>query len=124
MATLSIDLRERIVRAYDQKEGTRQQIADRFCVSLGMVKKLIQQRRKTGDIAPRHHLCGRKPKLTETDRKNLKELVEGRPDSTLAELRAHLDLDCSLPTIHLALTKMGFTYKKRRYVPVSRIEKI
>lgn len=27
-------------------------MARRFCVSLGMVKKLIQQRRHTGDIAP------------------------------------------------------------------------
>ena len=49
-------------------------------------------------------------------------LVEDRPDLTLDEMRIGLGFDCSLPTIHLALTKMGFTYKKRRYVPVSRIE--
>ena len=122
MATLSIDLRERILGAYDRKEGTRQQIADRFCVSLGMVKKLLQQRRNTGDIAPRHYLSGRKPALDADDLNRLKELVEDRPDLTLDEMRIGLGFDCSLPTIHLALTKMGFTYKKRRYVPVSRIE--
>lgn len=39
---------------YDTKEGTRQEIADRFRVSLGMVKKLLLQRRKAGDI--RHYM--------------------------------------------------------------------
>jgi transposase-like protein len=38
MATLSLDLRERIVRAYDKGDGTRDEIAQRFDVSLGMVK--------------------------------------------------------------------------------------
>ena len=46
MRTLSLDLRERILTAYDAKEGTREEIAARFRVSLGMVKKLLQQRRK------------------------------------------------------------------------------
>ena len=52
MRTLSLDLRERILSAYDKKEGTREEIAARFRVSLGMVKKLLQQRRRTGNIAP------------------------------------------------------------------------
>jgi transposase len=42
MRTLSLDLRERILSAYDSKEGTRDEIAARFRVSLGMVKKLLQ----------------------------------------------------------------------------------
>jgi hypothetical protein len=28
-----------------------------------MVKKLLQQRRRTGDIAPRQHFAGRKPMI-------------------------------------------------------------
>ena len=60
MATLSVDLRERIVGAYDRGQGTREEIAQRFGVSLGMVKKLLQQRRHTGCLKPRHHLAGRK----------------------------------------------------------------
>lgn len=62
MRTLSQDLRERIVAAYDRGEGTRAQIARRYDVSEGMVKKLLQQRRRTGDIAPRHRFSGAKPK--------------------------------------------------------------
>jgi transposase len=59
MKTLSVDLRERIVASYDAREGTRDEIANRYRVSLGMVKKLLQQRRQTGDIGPRHHYAGR-----------------------------------------------------------------
>ena len=46
MKTLSLDLRERILTAYDQQEATRDAVARRFRVSLGMVKKLLQQRRR------------------------------------------------------------------------------
>ena len=41
MATLALDLRQRIVSAYDQGEGTRDEIVQRFRVSLGMVKGVI-----------------------------------------------------------------------------------
>ena len=61
MRTLSLDLPQRILDSYDKAEGTRAEMAQRFRVSLGMVKKLLQQRRRTGDIAPRHHLAGASP---------------------------------------------------------------
>jgi transposase len=61
MRTLSLDLRERILSSYDRQEGTREEIAHRYRVSLGMVKKLLQQRRHTGEIGARHHRSGRKP---------------------------------------------------------------
>jgi transposase len=41
---LSLDLRNRIVAAYDAKKRTREEVAKRFKVSLGMVKKLLAQR--------------------------------------------------------------------------------
>ncbi len=36
---ISLDLRQRILAAYDQNEGNREEIAQRFKVSLGMVKE-------------------------------------------------------------------------------------
>ena len=116
MATLSIDLRERILATYDRGEGTRLQIAERFDVSLGMVKKLLQQRRNTGDIAPRHRYSGRKPKITPKHQRHLERLVRKHPDRTLEELRDAIAVDCSLPAIHYALVKLGLSYKKRRSI--------
>lgn len=112
MKTLSLDLRERILAAYDAREGTREEVAMRFRVSLGMVKKLLQQRRHTGDIRPQHHRAGRKPKILERHRQHLQRLLDKQPDLTLSELRAATRLACSLPAIHYVLADLGLTYKK------------
>jgi len=121
MRTLSLDLRERIVSSYDQEEGTREQIAVRYRVSLGMVKKLLQQRRDTGDLRPRHRYSGRKPKILGSHRQQMRKLLDKKPDQTLKELRSAMQLSCSLPAIHYVLKEIGLTYKKRRSGPASRI---
>ena len=121
MRTLSLDLRERILVSYDHEEGTRTEIAHRFRVSLGMVKKLLQQRRRTGDIAPRHHLAGRKPMIVGHHQNQLRNLLAEKSDLTLKELRAATGLGCSLQAINVVLGKMGLTYKKRHSVPASKI---
>jgi transposase len=123
MATLSLDLRERIVTAYDKGEGTRDQIAQRFCVSLGMVKKLLQQRSKTGCLKPRHHLSGRKKLIVAEHRIAIRKHLKRKPDMTLAELREVLGLECTLHAIHYVLVDMGLTYKKRRFVQPNKTAK-
>jgi len=120
MRTLSMDLRERILFSYDREEGTRAEIAHRFRVSLGMVKKLLQQRRRTGDISPRHHFAGRKPMIVGTHQTQMRALLAKKSDLTLKELRAAMGLGCSLQAINVVLGKMGLTYKKRPSVPASK----
>jgi len=118
---ISLDLRQRILASYDQNEGTREEIAQRFRVSLGMVKKLLQQRRHTGDIACQYHRCGRRPRIVSGHRQKLRELLSRKPDLTLEELRRATQLDCTIQAIHYVLEKMGLTYKKRRSAPASKI---
>jgi len=117
MKTFSSDLRERIVAAYDRGDGTREQIAERYDVSLGMVKKLLQQRRRTGDLAPRHRFSGAKPKITPKHQQRLRRLVRDRPDMTLEELRDALGVECTPQAIHYVLERMGLSLKKRRSGP-------
>jgi transposase len=119
MTTLSQDLRERIVKAYDRGDGTRAQIAARYDVSLGMVKKLLQQRRNTGDIAARHRYSGAKPKITAQYQQQLARLVQDHPDMTLEELRDAIHISCTPQAIHYVLGRMGLPLKKRRCVPPS-----
>lgn len=111
---ISVDLRERIVEAYARKEGTREEVAKRFKVSLGMVKKLLQQQSRTGDLRPRYRFCGRKAKLMPQHGSALQALVAKEPDLTLAEMKQRLGLACTVAAIHWAVTKLGLTYKKRR----------
>jgi transposase len=120
MRTTSLDLRERILAAYDNQEGSRADIAHRFRVSLGMVKKLLQQRRRTGDIAPRHRYSGRKPMIIASHRSQLRSLLGRKNDLTLKELRVAAGLRCSLQAINVVLGKMGLTYKKRHSAPASK----
>jgi transposase len=121
---ISLDLRQRILASYDQNEGTREKIAQRFRVSLGMVKKLLQQRRHSGDIACRYHRCGRRPGIVAVHRQKLRELLSQKPDLTLEELRRATQLNCTVQAVHYVLEKMGLTYKKRRSVPVSKTGRI
>ena len=112
--TISLDLRERILAAYDDGEGTREEVAQRFRVSLGMVKKLLQQRRRLGDIRAQHHRSGCKPRIVAHHHHQLRTLLAKKPDLTLKELRLATGLDCTLPAIHYVLARLGLTYKKRR----------
>ena len=111
---ISLDLRERIVAAYDGKEGTREEVAKRFKVSEGMVKKLLAQRNRTGDLRPRYRFCGRKPGLEPGHGERMRGLVAKEPDVTLEEIKQRLGLDCTIGAIHWVLTRLGLTYKKRR----------
>ena len=85
-----------------------------------MVKKLLQQRRRTGEIGPRHRFSGRKPMILATHRYQMRTLLRQKPDLTLKELRVGLGLDCSLPAIHYVLKKIGLTYKKRHSAPANK----
>ena len=122
--TISLDLRQRIVAAYDQKEGTREEVARRFRVSLGLVKKLLQQRRRTGDLRPRHRFSGSKPKLVQSHRQQLRQMLARKPDLTLEEMRQALTVRCTLQAIHYLLERMGLTYKKRHFGPANRTDRI
>lgn len=89
---ISLDLREWIVAAYDGKEGTREEVAKRFKVSLGLFKKLLAQRNRTGVYPPRYRYCGRKARLEPEPGKRLRELVMQSPDATLEEIKEQLAL--------------------------------
>lgn len=120
---ISVDLRERIVEAYERKEGTREEVAKRFKVSLGMVKKLLQQQSRTGDLRPRYRFCGRKAKLMPQHGAALKALVAKEPDVTLEEMKTRLGLACTVAAIHQVLGKLGLTYKKRRSMRLNKTDR-
>lgn len=95
--TLSLDLRERILAACGDGEGTRVAVACRFRVSLGMVWKLLQQRRRPGDLRPQYRRSACQPRIGASQQRQLRTLLARRPDLTLKELRAATGLDCTLP---------------------------
>jgi len=81
---------------------------------LGMVKKLLQQRRKTNEIGHRYRYAGRKAQILPEYGAKLKTLVAEQPDLTLAQIKEKLAMACTIPAVHYALIALGLTYKKRR----------
>jgi transposase len=121
MEAYSMDLRERVIEAYDSGHGSSRELAQVFEVSSAWIRKLLRLRRETGTVAPREHRCGPQPRLSVRQLERLAKLVGEHPDATLADLRRRLRVDCSLVTIHRALVKLGLSYKKSRSAPANRI---
>src|SRR5271157_1668936 len=83
----SDDLRRKILQAYAQGEGTLEQVAERFRVSYGYVKKLRRQQLRHRQMERVPHQPGRKPKFTEPIRERLRGWLKQQPDLTLAEMQ-------------------------------------
>jgi transposase len=62
-APFSVDLRQRIISAYQGKEGSQRQLVQRFKVSLSFVRDLTHRHRETGQVEPKPHGGGAVAKL-------------------------------------------------------------
>lgn len=85
-AAYSIDLRQRIINAYEAKEGSQRQLAKRFQVSLSFVKRLIRRYQDTGQVKPLPHGGGAIRLIKVSDLEEIQELVDEQPDALLREL--------------------------------------
>lgn len=113
MQPLSNDLRQRILDAVDNKEGSRRKLAVRFKVNTSTITKLLRLRRETGSIVPRPHAGGVTPTLDDDALQRLRKLVEEAPDATLETLRQQMGISGSRMIICRALQKLGLPLKKK-----------
>ena len=123
MKAYSIDLREKILRACDERLGSQCAIATLFGVSQSFVEKLLRRRRTTGDISPRPHAGGRRAICDATALAHVRRLVHEHSDATLAELSAQLEaqhgLRVSVPTMGRIVLSLKLPRKKSRSTPTS-----
>lgn len=112
MKVLSLQVRQQIISDCDAGTGTRQEIADRYRVSLGMVKKLLAQRKKIGGLEPQHHRCGRKTILSAEDLNWLRAALESAQQVTLKHLCRAYKKPCSVMTMSRGLKKIKAEHKK------------
>ena len=110
MAPYSLDLRKRVLRAWDQSSDA-EAVAEQFSVSRAWVHRLVQRRRETGAIGPRQQTRWRTPILAGRE-EEIRGLVQARPDRTLVELRAALKTSAAISTIWRTLDRMAITVKK------------
>jgi transposase len=113
MAAYSMDLRERVARAWDGHPDA-EAIATKYEVSRAWVHRLIQRRRETGSLAPRKQTKFRRCALDDAQVSTLRALITARPDATLAELRAGVPTTAALSTLWRTIDRLGLTVKKNR----------
>src|SRR5215475_9216264 len=113
MQPLSNDLRERILKAIDNHEGSRRNLAARFYVNPSTIKRLLQLRRQTGSFDPRPHAGGVTPTLDPDALERLRKLVQETPDATLEMLKQKMGVTGSIMIICRALQKLGLPRKKK-----------
>lgn len=118
MQAYSLDLRRRVVEAYENGVETILEVAGRFEVSESFIKKLLRRKRTTGNIAPIGHRGGQSKRLSEKDRRWLLKTVVAESDITLGELQERLlgeqKLAASVPTLCRELRALNLRRKKSR----------
>lgn len=118
MQAYSLDLRQRVVAAYEKGEHTIAEIAQRFSVGQTFIKKMLRQKRETSSLERLPQRAGAKKILSPAHRDWLAKLVKENPDATLAELQERLlsqkDVSVSLPTLCRQLQALRLGRKKNQ----------
>jgi len=98
MKAYSIDLRKRVLAAYDSGKYSLNQLAKQFQVTTRWIQKLRQQRKQDGSIAPRPPNKGRKPVFQGRNLEKLERFIEAYPDATLEETKQYFFgvVECSI----------------------------
>ncbi len=90
MQPYSLDLRQKIVDAYEKGDVSQRKLAESFGVALSFVSKLLVQYRRSGVLGPKVRTEQTPIKLSPEQLEILRQLVEVQPDVTLAELKEQL----------------------------------
>ncbi|RKG89460.1 transposase [Corallococcus sp. CA049B] len=116
----SLDLRERVIAAWQQGEG-KSAIARRFMLGYATVRRYITRFEASGSARPRPHGGGARRKVDAEGEALLWRLVRERPDATdeeLARLYAqHAQYTVGHATVNRVLHRMGLTRKKSHSTP-------
>jgi len=123
MKSYSIDLRHKILHAYERRLGSQRALADLFGVSVSFVEKLLHRHRRTGTVAPKAHAGGQQRRLGAGAETVIQEAVRATPDITLEELCSRVadlqGIQVSVPTMCRALQRLGLPRKKSPSTPAN-----
>jgi len=121
----SNDLRGKFLQAYEEGEGTLEELAEQFRVSLSWAKKISARRSRTGEVDAPVWRHGPVSRVTPAVQEWIRRQIRAQPDVTLQELRERLEeaqqLRLSMGRMWLALRQLGLPLKKKRSMRRSRI---
>ena len=120
----SNDLRRKLLEAHEQGQGTLEELAEEFRVSLGFAKKISAALRRTGRMERTEQRHGRRNQVTPLVQQRLRAWLRQQPDLTLGELqrqlREQMQVSFSIPRLWVVLRWMKLRLKKSRSMPRSK----
>lgn len=112
-----VELRQRVVGAYEDGEGTYEEVAVVYRLGRATVDRWLSRLRATGSLAAIGHRGGRQPRVDETGQHSLRAWLKESPDLTLHELMAKyleaVGVTVSKSAMSRTLQHLGLTRKKR-----------
>lgn len=123
MGSYSKDLRLKVLAATD-RGIPRREVVGIFGVSLATLKRWLKKRSEGEDLSPRSS-TGRKRRILATveERRALWAQLEENDEATLERHRElweeRQNVKVSVASMSRAIRKLGWTFKKRRWVPPS-----
>ncbi len=109
---LSNEERKLLVDAHEKRYKSKE-LSEIFNISINSVNRIIRQKKRTGSCELKTHNSGRKSILTETDLKNICELIDEHLDITINEIIEKLNLKAVNETVRKEVVKIGYVYKKK-----------
>lgn len=116
-ASLSVDLRERVV-AYAEKHGVGRIVLSRiFGVGSATAYRWVAQGKATGSVAPKVPVNKRMPRIPDEMLDDLRATIAEKPDRTLREISERwmekTSVFVPVSTMHRTLVRAGISLKKR-----------
>ena len=109
------DIRKMVIDGYKNGKFTQTEASRVTGYSRVTIGKWCRNEEYTAK--PRGH---RAAAFSEEELTQLAEFIENNVDATLAEIREHFGKNCSLSSVHRAIQKIKFTFKKKACMPMSK----
>lgn len=117
MAAYSLDLRQKILNAWQNKENTQRGLAKRFKVSLSFVRDFLRRYRETNEIAAKPQGGDRRSKITGKNEELVKMIVKKQNDIYIREIKEKLqessEIKVSVSSLSRTLKRLDLGRKKK-----------
>ena len=114
---ISLELRKKIVVAYEKGLGSYQKLADIFGVGICTVRRCVEKSKKNEPLECLLYKGGRKPGISDEELPFVAQLVEKKPEITMAQIQTSFkeikSKEVSKQMVETALRKMDLTKKKK-----------
>jgi transposase len=112
--------KRRLIQNGKRQGMSSKEMASAYQISERTIYRWFAREKATGGMNAHTDKCGRPATLDSDKLEQMKQLILSNPDITLEEIKEEMQLDICLSAIHRIIKgKLGFTYKKRQYMPAN-----